>query len=132
MTTNRSAPLIGAVVIALIANLFGVLFFFKPIAEGDTSIVTVHPAFGLLIYVILCVWLFDWSARQMKSPYKSAFVVGASQAILVTDLMFRGERGVLTAVAGAILLLVTWSCVAFVYSRLGGYKRAERTGQKSE
>ena len=46
---NRSKPLVAAFVAALIANLVGVLLFFQPVTEGDTSIVAVHPAIGLFV-----------------------------------------------------------------------------------
>lgn len=121
---NRWKALLGALLAALVANLAGVLLFFKPIAESDTARLVVHPAVGLLVYVVLCVGLFDWPARRMGSAYRAAFVVAASQMVLVVDLLLRGERGPATAVAGIALLAATWVCIAYVYSLLGGLKRA--------
>jgi len=58
----------------------------------------VHPAVGLLVYVSLSVALFVWVARQLGNPYKAAFVIGASQFVLVNvDFVLRGDRGLMTA-----------------------------------
>ncbi len=73
--------------------------------------------------MILCGLLFDLTAREMSNPYKAAFVVGASQIVLNVDLVLQGDRGVHTGAAGTVLLVVTWLCIAFVYSRLGGNSR---------
>jgi len=100
-----------------VANLVGVLLFFKPVSEGDQSLLTLHPALGLLLYVGLSVWLYAWLARQLGNPIKGAFAMAAPQAILVIDLASRGERGWITAGAGCALLAVTWSLVAIVSSK---------------
>ena len=113
---NRSKSLIAAFVAALIANLLGVLLFFRPITEGDTSVVSVHPAIGLLVYVGLCIGLFDWATKQMANVYKGAFIVAAPQFVFIADLTLRGERGLLTAAAGTLLLMATWFVVAYAYS----------------
>ncbi|MEM1250101.1 MAG: hypothetical protein AAGA81_00390 [Acidobacteriota bacterium] len=104
---------------AVVANLVGVLLFFQPLAEGDTSFVAVHPLLGFLVYVGSCAALFTWGARRMQSPYASAFLVAASQVALVVDLMLRGDRGAVTTIAGTVLLAATWWLVAAVASRWG-------------
>lgn len=114
---NRSKPLVAAFVAALIANLAGVLLFFQPVTEGDTSIVAVHPAIGLFVYVSLCIWIFAWATKQMGNPYKGAFIVAAPQFIFIVDLTLRGERGLLTGTAGTLLLASTWFVIAYAYSR---------------
>jgi len=102
----------------LVVTLVGVLFFFAPIAQADT--VTgplLPPAVSLLVYITLSIALFDWIAQQMHSGYKAAFVIAASQFVLVNvDFVLRGERGLMTAIASTALLSVTWFCVAFAYS----------------
>jgi hypothetical protein len=123
---SRWKPILAALVTAFVANLVGVLLFFKPIADGDTGRFEINPAAGLFTYVVLCVALFDWTARQIESAYKAAFIVAGSQLILVIDLMLRGERGLATAAAGAVLLAVTWVPIAYVYTRLGGTKSIGR------
>lgn len=111
-------PIIGALITSAVANIVGVLFFFQPIAQSENDAFSVHPAIGLLVYVVLGVWLFVWTSKHMKSVYKAAAVVALSQFILVIDLMMRGERGPLTALAGGVLLAVTWASIAFVYRKL--------------
>jgi len=117
---GRWKPISAAIVTALAANLVGVLFFFKPIADGDTNRLEISPAAGLVVYVVLCVALFDWTARRLGNAFKAAFVVAGSQLILIIDLMLRGDRGLITAAAGAVLLAATWVPIAYVYSALGG------------
>ena len=107
----------AAFAVALLATLVGVLFFFDPVTDGDTSFISVHPALGLLVYVGLSVGLFMWSTSETRSAYKGAFIVAAPQAILIVDLTLRGSRGVLTAVAGIMLLTFTWLLVAYTYAR---------------
>jgi hypothetical protein len=71
-----------------------------------------------MIYLVLSVMLLDWTAQRTRNSFSAAFVIAAAQFIFVVDLLARGERGVLTAVAGTALLAATWLAVAFVYSRL--------------
>ncbi|MEM7281103.1 MAG: hypothetical protein AAF438_05705 [Pseudomonadota bacterium] len=113
-----SKPVIASFITALFANLLGVLLFFNPISEGDTTLITVHPAIGLIVYVGLCIGLFQWAVTHMGNAYKAAFLLGASQMALVVDLTLRGQRGVLTGLAGCALLVATWLAVAYVYSKL--------------
>jgi hypothetical protein len=120
--SDRRKALLAAFVAALVANLVGVLLFFNPVTEGDSSFILVHPALGLLVYVVLSIALFDWTARQIGSAFKSGFVVAASQVILVIDLTMRGQRGWLTALAGIVLLAFTWVFVSYVYSRFNSAK----------
>jgi hypothetical protein len=99
-----------------IVTLIGV-FWFRPIEEADeAAAVLVPPALNLLIYALLSVLLFDWAVRQMKSPYAAACLLGAAQYILVIDLTLRGARGITTAGASAVLIIVTWLCVAFTFT----------------
>lgn len=115
---------LGAFVTMCIVTLVGVLFWFRPIEEADeTAAVLVPPTLNLLIYALLSVLLFDWAARQMKSPYAAAFVIGAAQYVLVIDLTLRGARGIATAGASAIFIIVTWICVALIYSLLSENKK---------
>lgn len=115
---------LGAFVTMCIVTLVGVLFWFRPIEEADQSAaVLVPPTLNLLIYALLSVLLFDWAARQRKSPYSSALLIGAAQYILVIDLTLRGERGIATAGASAVFIFVTWICVALTYSLLSKDKQ---------
>ncbi len=125
----RAKPLLAAFVAALLANLLGVLFFFEPIARGDTSTVSIHPALGLLLYVGLCIALLGWATQQLRSVFKAAFLVAAPQWVLIVDLTLRGERGVVTTAAGTVLLVGTWGLVALAYS---AFDRGERKPTMSE
>ena len=111
--------LIAASLVAVVINFFGVLFFLDPIAKADIipDGPIVAPAIGFIVYIILSVALFDWSARQMHNAYKAAFVIGASQFILVNvDFVLAGKRGLMTGAASTVLLATTWICVAVAYS----------------
>lgn len=110
--------ILAAFIASCVVTLVGVKFFFGPIAEADTpSGPLLSPSVGFFIYVALSIALFDWIARQLHNAYKAAFIVAASQFILVNvDFVFRGERGLITAAASTALLVATWFCVAFAYS----------------
>lgn len=110
--------IVAAFVASSVVTLAGVRFFFGPIEAAESvSGPLLHPAIGFFVYVALSIALFDWVARQLRSAYKAAFVVAASQFILVNvDFVFRGERGIMTAAASTVLLASTWLCVAYAYS----------------
>lgn len=99
----------------LVATVAGVLLFFQPVTQGDTGFVQVHPLPAVLAYVGLCTAIFLWATRETTSAYKAAFALIAPQAALVMDLTLRGERGLITGVAGIALLVVTWIAVALVH-----------------
>ena len=112
-------PLIAAFIGAATINLFGVLYFFKPIADADSSATSLVPPFvGFMLYVAFTIALFDWAARQLQNAYKAAFLVGASQFLLVNvDYVLSGKRGIITGAASTVLMLVTWVVTAHLYSR---------------
>ncbi len=119
---SKLKPIVASSIAALVVTLVGVLFFFKPLTDGDVSFVTVHPVVGLVVYLSLCMWLFVWATDQTGSTYKGAFIVAAPQFIFILDLMFRGNRGFVTTLAGTTLLVLTWLIVAYIYSRLESSK----------
>jgi hypothetical protein len=110
---------VAAFLTASIITFVGIVFFFAPIADSDPvpAAAPVPAPVGFFIYVALAVALYDWLANQMNSAAKAAFGLAAAQFVLVIDFTLRGERGLVTLVASGILLAVTWSCVAFVYSK---------------
>jgi len=118
---HPSFPVITSFIAAVAVMLVGVFFFFEPIAKIDTSFISVHPAVGLLVYVGLSMLLFVWATNLSKSVYKGALLVVAPQAILILDLAMRGNRGIVTAIAGVVLLFFTWFVVGLIYSRLVKY-----------
>ena len=117
MNLNWKA-ILAAFATSSIFTLAGVLLILNPVAETDIPGGPLVPsAVGFFIYVILSIALFDWIARQMRNAYKAAFVIAVSQFILVNvDFVLAGKRGLMTAGASTILLILTWGSVAFVYS----------------
>ena len=116
---KRVTAIVAAALVAVAVNFFGVVFFFRPIAEGDSQIGPLPPpAIGFLIYVLLSVLVLDWAVQRFGQPMKVGLVIAASQIILVTDLVLRGERGIATGAAGAVLILVTWTAMGFAYRKV--------------
>lgn len=110
-------PVLASFVVACIVSLFGVMLFFDPIARADKPEgPIVPPAIGFFIYVALSIALFDWAARQMQSAFKAAFLIAASQFILVNvDFVLAGKRGLMTGAASTLLIAITWASIAFAY-----------------
>ncbi len=104
----------------------GVFLFFRPIAEAEDAATEWHPLIAILVYLTLSVFLFDWTTRRVGSAYTAAFVIAAAQLIFIVDLFARGERGILTAIAGAALVAATWFAVAFVHSWMTGQGNGRR------
>ena len=123
MSRTVKATLVVFVTIAAL-NLVGVMFFFKPIADGDDSVVSLHPLIGFTAYVGLCTGIYLWAVRATGSSRQAAIALAAPQVALVVDLALRGERGLLTMAAGIALLAVTWAAVgwahAWVAARVSG------------
>ena len=119
MGTNRSYIIMAAVfTIVLILTVVGVFAFFLPVTEGDATVVSVHPVVGVLFYVGACTGLYLWSVSELLSKYKGAFMLICPQSILIIDLMFRGQRGLVTTVAGITMLVCTWLVVAYIHTVL--------------
>lgn len=114
---RRVAAVGAAALVAVVVNFFGVVFFFRPIAEADSVGALPPPAIGFLVYILLSVLVLDWASQQFGQPVKVALVIAASQIILVVDLVLRGERGPATGAAGSVLILVTWITMGFAYSK---------------
>lgn len=106
-----------AFVTVCVVTVIGVFFWFQPIAEPDQAgSPLVSAPLNLAAYAALAVLLYDWAVRQTEGLFATAFIIGASQYILVLDLTLRGDRGLATAGASAVLILVMWVSVASVYS----------------
>ena len=115
---QRWKAILASIVTMGLVTIVGVLFVFQPLAESDEGSTAWPPLIAVSMYLVLSVLLLDWAARQTRSSYSAAFVIASAQVIFILDLLSRGERGVLTAVAGTALLAMTWTCVAFVHARL--------------
>ncbi|MEQ8205373.1 MAG: hypothetical protein RIA65_04290 [Woeseia sp.] len=121
--------ILAAFLISCVMTLLGVRFIFAPIAESDVPTgPLLSPAIGFFIYVAISIALFDWLAQQFQNAYKAAFTIAASQFILVNlDFVFRGERGLKTALASTVLLVLTWGSVAVVYSMVAKKSESEKS-----
>jgi len=105
-----------AFVTLAVVTLLGVFFFFRPIEQADKAgSPLISAPLNLTAYTALSVLLYDWAVRRTQGFFTTAFIIGASQYILVIDLTLRGARGVATAGASALLIFITWASVAFVY-----------------
>ena len=100
-----------------VVTITGVILFFRPIAEADGAAAAWPAPIALAVYAGLSILLLDWAAQRLRNSFSAAFIIATSQAILILDLLARGERGIMTAAAGIVLLAVTWAGVAFVHSK---------------
>lgn len=100
--------------------LVGVLAFFRPIAESDTaSGALVPPLLGFIVSTVLYVVLFVWMAQEIGSGLKAGLALALSQLLLVNvDYVLSGDRGLATAGASTVLLLVSWIATGWVYDRM--------------
>jgi len=115
---SRWKAILVSIVTMGLVTVAGVVFFFRPIAQGDTVSAAWPAPIAITVYLVLSVMLLDWTAQRTRNSFSAAFIIAAAQFILIVDLLARGERGLLTAVAGTALLVATWLSVAFVHSRL--------------
>ena len=115
---HRLKAVLASIITMALVTVLGVLFFFLPISSGDNVAAEWPPLIAVAVYVLLSIALFDWAATRIGSSFYAAFVIAGAQFIFIVDLIARGERGIMTAVAGTALLAITWVCVAFVHSRL--------------
>lgn len=115
---RRWAAIVASVVALGGVTMLGVVFIFRPVAEGDTISSPWPPPIAIAVYLVLSVLLLDWAARRTGSSYSAAFVIAAAQSIFIVDLLSRGERGPMTAAAGIAVVAISWTTVALVHSRL--------------
>jgi hypothetical protein len=120
---HRLIAVLASTITMALVTVLGVLFFFLPISSGDTVAAEWPPLIAVLVYVLLSIALFDWAAIRIGSSFSAAIVIAGAQFIFIVDLLARGERGVMTALAGTGLLAITWVCVAFVHSRLSNVEK---------
>lgn len=116
--------------VSFLVTMIGVIFFFEPIASGDETRLALSSAAGL-IYITFCAVIYGWSFKETGNSYKAAAIVVTPQVALIVDLMLRGDRGPLTALAGTVLLTVTWVVTAFIHSKLFASKAGESTSAGS-
>ena len=116
----RWKPILGALGISYFFNLAGVAWFFGPILANDMPMGAVVPGWvALLVAYVLYILFFDWAARVVGHPLRAALIIAVSQILLVdVYYVLTGARGVVAAVASAVLILAGWTLVGTVYDRL--------------
>jgi hypothetical protein len=114
---GRFGAVLAASVTAAIVNFVGVLYFFQPIAGADSPGEPLLPAaVSFLVYVVLSVLLLDWVNQKVGDPMRAGLVIALSQIILVSvDFVLRGDRGLATGGASAVLILITWLGMGAAY-----------------
>ena len=97
-----------------ITNLALVLAIYRPVGDlPPPDLAPVHPLIAFTIYIGLAVWLFDWTARKIGNPWQAALALGGAQFLLVNvDMVLRGDRAFLTAVASTVVMIITWTALA--------------------
>ena len=121
---QRWKAILASIITMGVITIAGVVFVFRPLAEADTPSAAWPPLIAITVYLVLSVLLLDWAAARLRSSYSAAFLIAAAQFIFILDLLARGERGLMTAVAGTALVAVTWTGVAFVHARMTRRSRA--------
>lgn len=75
-------------------TVIGVFYWFQPIAEADQAgSPLISAPLNLAAYAALCVLLYDWAVRRTEGFFATAFIIGASQYILVLDLSSGASAG---------------------------------------
>ena len=108
--------ILAGVLTLFVSTVVCVLLFFKPLSDGDSPGAPWPDWIALPIYLIFSVILHDWLSVRIRNSYTAALALGAAQAVLIVDLLARGERGVVTAIAGIAMLIITWGTLAFVHN----------------
>lgn len=100
--------------------LAGVLLLLDPVAAGDAASGPLLPLpLAFVIAILVYTALFVWLERMIGGPFKAAMAIVLSQMALVNvDFVLTGKRGAATAAASTLILVVSWSAVAWVYGRL--------------
>lgn len=118
----RPIPVLAAFLTLAITYFVGVVFFFAPIAEAEVLGDPLVPqVVAFLVSTVLYIGLFVWTAEQTRSALKAAFIIAASQFLLVNvDYLLSGKRTLAVAAASTVLLAVSWTAVGLVYRTLRG------------
>ncbi len=118
----RIKAALGAFVTLGTLYLIGVLFLLRPVSESDATAGPLVPQLvGFLVSITLYIGLFVWIDRQMGDSIKAGLTVALCQLLLVdVDFVLSGDRGIKTAAASAVILLVSWILTGWVYGKLGG------------
>lgn len=118
----RALPVAAAFLTLAFCYFVGVAFFYGPIAEADPAPGPFVPQpVAFLVSITLYIGFFVWLAEQLRHGLKAALIIAVAQFLLVNvDSLLEGKRGLATAAASTVLLLVSWTAVGVVYDRLRG------------
>ncbi len=128
--SERMKPILGALVTSIVIAYVGVTYLFAPIMANDAPAGAMMPAWAsLLVYNVIGIIFYDWVNQQVNAPVKSGVILAVSQILLVdVYYVLNGGRGIAAAGASAVVLLVAWIAVGFVYGKLlGGGEGAPET-----
>ena len=119
-STSKAVASVVALLTLAVCYFLGVVFFYEPIAASDAAAGPLVPQpVAFAVSIVLYIGLFVWVADQMGNGLKAALTVALSQFLLVNvDNVLAGKRGIATAGASTLLLLVSWTAVGLVYDRL--------------
>lgn len=108
-----------------ITNLVLVMTLYRPVSQLEGSgEAFLHPIFGFTVYVGLMVWLFDWTARKIGNGWHAAIALGGAQFLLVNvDTPLRGDRAFETAAMSTVVMIVSWTALAFAWQWARGRER---------
>jgi len=120
--SERMKPILGALVAAYIIFYLGITYFFGPILANDMPDEAMIPGWvSLAVASVFLILLYDWVNGSVGSPVRSGLILTLSQILLVdVYYVINGSRGFAADGASAVLLIVGWTAVGIVYSKLSG------------
>jgi len=118
--------IIGAVVAGFVVFFVLTTYVFNPVMANDAPGAAMNPFVTLAVVSIVGAFILVWINGAVKNAVKSGAIIAISQIALV-DIYYPmgGQRGWMTAVVSAVVLLVGWTIVGFVYGKLAGGAVAE-------
>jgi hypothetical protein len=113
--------IIGAVVAGCVVFFVLTTYVFNPVMANDAPGAAMNPILALLVVSIVGALILAWIHGAVGSGVKAGAIIAISQIALV-DIYYPmgGQRGWMTAVVSAVVLLVGWIIVGVVYDKLAG------------
>lgn len=118
--------IIGAVVAGSVVFFILTTYVFNPVMANDAPGAAMNPILSLLVTSIVGALILSWIYGAVGSGAKAGAVIAISQIALV-DIYYPmgGQRGWMTALVSAVVLLVGWTIVGVVYGKLADGAVAE-------
>ena len=118
--------MVGAVVTGFVVFYVLTTYVFNPVMANDVPGAAMNPFLTLAVVSIVGVVILNWINGAVGNPMKSGAIIAICQIALV-DIYYPmgGQRGWTAAVVSAVVLLVGWSVVGFVFGKLSGGSAAE-------